>query len=84
MLPPREWSRGGRFLGAGLATAALSGASWAAFGPRAGLAVALLGYVFTAWVADDAPGNCFVFAMLFLLIVAVVVVGLAGAVALNS
>lgn len=84
MRPPREWSRRRRFVAAALGSAIATSAVWVTFGPRIGIAVAVLGYIVTAWVSDDALGNCFVFAMLFLLIFAVLLMALVGSVLLNA
>ena len=81
---PRDWSRRRRFAIAVSSTAAASALAWTVAGPRAGLAVAVVGYIATAWACDDALGNCFIFAMLFLLVVVVILMALVGSVLLNA
>ena len=83
-MPPRQWPRRRKFLISAAGSAVLAASVWTAAGPRAGLAVAVVGYIFTAWASDDALGNCFVFAMLFLLVLTVVLMALVGSVLLNA
>ena len=84
MASPRDWSRRRKFVVSAFASAIATAAVWAAAGPRACLAVAVTGYIFTAWMSDDALGNCFILAMLFLLVLVVVLLALVGSVLLNT
>ncbi|MGX7952799.1 hypothetical protein ACWPM1_09555 [Tsuneonella sp. HG249] len=81
---PRDWSRRRKFAISASATAAATALAWTAAGLRGGLAIAVVGYIATAWLSDDALGNCFIFAMLFLLVIVIVLMALVGSVLLNA
>jgi hypothetical protein len=72
-----------RFAIAASVSTIAAAAVWYLVGPRAGVAVGVVGYLTTAWRSDGDLGYCFVFAVLALLIVVILAMALVGSVMIN-
>ena len=72
-----------RFAIAAIVSIVAAAVAWYIAGPRAGVAVGVIGYLVTAWRSDGDLGYCFIFAVLALLIVVIVLMALVGSVMIN-
>lgn len=72
-----------RFAVAASVSFVAASATWYFAGPRAGLAVGVVGYLVTAWRSDGDLGYCFIFAVLALLIAVILLMALVGSVMIN-
>jgi hypothetical protein len=72
-----------RFAIAAAVSIVAAAAVWHLAGPRAGVAVGVIGYLVTAWRSDGDLGYCFIFAVLALLILVILLMALVGSVMIN-
>ena len=77
-------SRLRRFLLSSLAAVATTTVTILVLGPRFGLAVGLIGFLGVAWYSDDDLGSCLILAILSVIGFTMLMMGLVGAVLVNT